>query len=129
VSSYQAQRLAERPEVVSVHLETLLERNDISPTELQKAEKKSLQDMIIGDAVQQTNPEYVNADKAWAKGFQGQGYAVAILDDGINAQHEMFTGKIIAQACFSNAWGSISMFHTRRHLRAWFARRRTCGWK
>ncbi|MSO97972.1 MAG: hypothetical protein EXR11_07110 [Rhodospirillaceae bacterium] len=44
------------------------------------------------------------ATQAWAKGYRGQGYAIAILDNGIVANHEMFkNNKIIAEACFSGS--------------------------
>ncbi|MBL8643316.1 MAG: S8 family serine peptidase, partial [Rhodospirillaceae bacterium] len=45
----------------------------------------------------------VNAEKAWAHGYRGQGQAIVIIDNGINAGHAMFRGKIAAEACFSNA--------------------------
>ena len=51
------------------------------------------------------------ATQVWAKGFRGQGYAIAILDNGIVAKHEMFKGdKILTEACFSgNATGAQSL--------------------
>ncbi|MDX1992718.1 MAG: S8 family serine peptidase [bacterium] len=44
---------------------------------------------------------------AWQQGFDGSGWAVAVLDDGISSSHSMFTGKIIAaaEACFSGGQG------------------------
>ncbi len=44
----------------------------------------------------------VGADKVWAKGYTGSGWYVAILDTGIRSGHEMFTGKTLVEACFSN---------------------------
>jgi subtilisin family serine protease len=44
---------------------------------------------------------YINADDAWARGFTGQGTSIAILDDGIDRNHDMFAGKIVAEACYS----------------------------
>jgi len=41
------------------------------------------------------------ASKAWAEGFDGTGWYVAILDTGIRASHNFFAGKNIVQACFS----------------------------
>ena len=105
LSNTQAQKLAERPDVVNVHLEEFFERKEMSASELLRFEKSTLEAPITDDAKPQLNPEYVNADKAWAKGFQGQGFSVAFLDDGINAQPEMFQGKIRGEACFSNANG------------------------
>ncbi|MBL8628718.1 MAG: S8 family serine peptidase, partial [Rhodospirillaceae bacterium] len=44
---------------------------------------------------------YINADKAWARGYTGQGQAIAVLDEGLDRNHEMFVGKIVAEACYS----------------------------
>ncbi|OQW91410.1 MAG: hypothetical protein BWK78_04725 [Thiotrichaceae bacterium IS1] len=43
----------------------------------------------------------VGADKAWAKGYSGSGYAVAVLDSGVDKSHPMLSGKVIAEACYS----------------------------
>lgn len=43
----------------------------------------------------------IGADEAWAQGFTGAGWFVAVLDTGIRNTHEFFTGKTIVEACFS----------------------------
>jgi len=43
----------------------------------------------------------VEADQAWAAGFDGTGWAVAILDTGVDGTHPMLTGKVISESCFS----------------------------
>ncbi len=43
----------------------------------------------------------IGADKAWAMGFTGSGWYVAILDTGIRRTHKFFQGKTIVEACFS----------------------------
>ena len=43
----------------------------------------------------------IGADVAWAQGFTGAGWFVAVLDTGIRNTHEFFTGKTIVEACFS----------------------------
>ncbi|MEQ8508933.1 MAG: S8 family serine peptidase [Rhodospirillaceae bacterium] len=53
-----------------------------------------------------TSVTYINADQLWAQGITGSGQAIAILDDGIDANHDMFAGKIIAEACFSDTFDS-----------------------
>jgi subtilisin family serine protease len=45
--------------------------------------------------------EIVEATSAWQTGLDGNGWYVAVLDTGIRASHEAFTGKDIRQACFS----------------------------
>ncbi len=47
----------------------------------------------------------VGMTNAYALGATGQGYAVAVLDTGTQSDHEFLSGKVIAEACFSNAGG------------------------
>ena len=47
---------------------------------------------------------HIDADIAHQTGFDGTGQTVAILDDGIDADHEFFGGRVLAEACFSNAF-------------------------
>ena len=47
--------------------------------------------------------DVVNAPEAWARGWTGQGTTIAILDTGIDADHSEFTGRILAQECFTSA--------------------------
>ncbi|HEV1999976.1 MAG TPA: S8 family serine peptidase, partial [Xanthobacteraceae bacterium] len=42
---------------------------------------------------------------AYGLGATGQGQAVAILDTGVQSNHEFLTGKVVSEACFSNAGG------------------------
>lgn len=44
----------------------------------------------------------VGATNAWAQGFDGSGWYVAILDTGIRDTHNAFAGKDIVQACFAS---------------------------
>jgi subtilisin family serine protease len=48
-----------------------------------------------------TNADNVGAETAWAKGYTGAGWYVAILDSGVLTSHELFAGKNIVEACFS----------------------------
>ncbi|MCH7885375.1 MAG: S8 family serine peptidase, partial [Planctomycetes bacterium] len=49
----------------------------------------------------------IGADEAWDMGFDGDGFLVAILDTGLLASHEMFSGKTIVQACFAGSESGI----------------------
>lgn len=44
------------------------------------------------------------ADRAWAQGYDGTGWAVAVLDTGVAAAHPAFADKVAAEACFSGAY-------------------------
>jgi subtilisin family serine protease len=44
----------------------------------------------------------INAPTPWSRGYRGQGTAIAVVDTGLNGKHEMFRGKVAAEACFSN---------------------------
>ena len=46
--------------------------------------------------------------KAHALGLTGAGTTVAIIDTGINASHEQFSGRIVAQACYGTNSGSTT---------------------
>ncbi len=52
----------------------------------------------------------IGADKAWTSGFTGTGWAVAILDSGVDATHDMLSGKVVEEACYSTNYsqGQIS---------------------
>ena len=42
---------------------------------------------------------------AYTLNATGAGQAVAVLDTGVKSNHEFLTGKVVAEACFSNAGG------------------------
>jgi subtilisin family serine protease len=43
---------------------------------------------------------------AWAAGYDGTGYAVAVIDTGINVAHPMLAGKAVGAACFGADYGT-----------------------
>lgn len=43
---------------------------------------------------------------AWARGFTGAGQTIAILDTGVDRNHPFLAGKVVAEACYSNAGGA-----------------------
>lgn len=43
----------------------------------------------------------IRANRLWAQGITGRGWAVAVLDTGVQLDHPAFKGKIISEACYS----------------------------
>jgi subtilisin family serine protease len=58
------------------------------------------EDSLVAPSLAQSVP-LVEADQAWAAGFDGTGWAVAILDTGVDKTHSFLTGKVVEEACFS----------------------------
>ena len=44
----------------------------------------------------------VEADYAWSTGLDGNGFAIAILDTGVDTDHEFLAGTVIDEACFAS---------------------------
>jgi len=44
----------------------------------------------------------------WQSGYTGKGFAVAVLDTGIDSSHPFFGGRVVAEACFSGGNGMKS---------------------
>ncbi|QYC44647.1 Alkaline protease precursor [Nonomuraea coxensis DSM 45129] len=70
--------LAADPRVASIHRDRTYTPADVGP-----------------------NLKLIGADQAHAKGLTGTGQAVAVLDTGIDRDHPWFSGRIVAEACFS----------------------------
>ena len=43
----------------------------------------------------------ISAPAAWSSGFSGSGWAVAVLDSGVQKNHSFLTGKVVSEACYS----------------------------
>lgn len=48
----------------------------------------------------------IGANTAWATGYTGSGWTVAVIDTGVDLAHPFFAGRIVSQACYSNAGNS-----------------------
>src|SRR6266545_18676 len=47
----------------------------------------------------------VQAPEAWAAGFDGTGWAVAIIDSGVESSHPFLAGKVVSEACYVTGGG------------------------
>lgn len=78
VNELQLQRLLSDPDVVSIQ-----------------------EDVPVEPALNDST-KIIHANNIWAKGFNGTGQAVAILDTGVATGHPMFAGKLLSEACYSS---------------------------
>jgi subtilisin family serine protease len=69
---------------------------------LSRLEKSKLNQNVPERAQYSSTNDSINAPAVWAKGFTGQNQVIAVLDDGIDKTHSIFSGKIVAEACFSD---------------------------
>ena len=51
----------------------------------------------------------VGAPAAWTSGYSGSGWAVAVLDSGVQKDHSFLTGKVVSEACYSTTSGTNSV--------------------
>lgn len=58
------------------------------------------EDYISEPTLAESGP-VIGAPQAWASGYTGSGWAVAILDTGVESSHSFLTGKVISEACYS----------------------------
>ena len=66
-----------------------------------------LHDEIVRPVLAQSVP-IVQGDQVWAAGYDGSGTTIAVLDTGVDGQHPFFTGRVVAEACFSSTVPGIS---------------------
>jgi hypothetical protein len=45
----------------------------------------------------------ININSAWSKNILGQGVAIAMIDQGVNLQHEYFDGQVVDGFCMYQA--------------------------
>src|SRR6185503_13192386 len=80
---------------------------NVSPSELQALANDPRVARINYDRVLRTNlidsVPLIGMTAAYTQGATGAGQAVAVLDTGVKSDHEFLFGKVVAEACFSNA--------------------------
>jgi subtilisin family serine protease len=60
------------------------------------------EDVADAPALAQSVP-LVGAPEAWSAGYSGLGWAIAVLDTGVDKTHPFLSGKVVSEACYSNA--------------------------
>lgn len=78
----------------------------VTPAELERliadGRVLSIQEDIPAPPVLNEALRIIHAVQAQKAGFDGKGFAVAILDTGVEAKHPMLKGHVKAEACFSS---------------------------
>lgn len=80
---------------MSISLDSLIALE--ADTNVTRISEDRLEELTLNNTV-----PLIGADAAWASGYTGDGWYVAIIDTGIRASHEMFAGKNIIEACFAD---------------------------
>ncbi|TAL01870.1 MAG: hypothetical protein EPO08_09285 [Rhodospirillaceae bacterium] len=99
VNADQLMSLAAMPEVASVHL-VQMERK--LPTPVVASGSVDRQQAVAYSGSLAASVASIDVPNAWAAGYQGQGYTVAVLDGGFNINHPMLSGKNVGDACFAD---------------------------
>ncbi len=99
-------RLAQRGQLTARKYANLpLMAMQVTPEQLQdlqdSPEVESVQPDELEPPTLASSVPLIGADSAWAAGYTGAGWAVAILDTGIDSSHPFLSGKVVAEACFS----------------------------
>jgi subtilisin len=55
-----------------------------------------------------TSVPFIGAPTAWAAGYTGAGWSVAILDSGVDKTHPFLMNKVVSEACYSTTNSSVA---------------------
>jgi len=61
-----------------------------------------LEDSLLRPSLANSVP-LIDADRAHAVGFNGTGFAIAVIDAGVDRTHPFFASRLIEEACFATA--------------------------
>jgi hypothetical protein len=77
--------------VSAAELEALASSADVTSIRVDRLRKPRLSESV----------PLIGAPTAWAAGATGSGWAVAVLDTGVDKTHPFLSGKVVSEACFS----------------------------
>ena len=85
----------------------------VGPTALQELEASGLLvRRVIEDRIHKPvlldSVYLIGADQAWAQGYDGTGFVVAVIDGGVDSTHPFLAGKVVEEACYSTTSGQQS---------------------
>jgi subtilisin family serine protease len=88
--------------VDSKQLLALLESGAVDGVFLNHVERKAQTSALdIEHAQLAASVPSIDVADAWAKGFDGRGTTIAVIDGGFRTSHPMLAGRVITEACFS----------------------------
>jgi len=88
--------------VTKEQLLSLMAAPDVESVFLVRKERKMANAASVLEAKSlATSVASIDAANAWAAGYDGRGYSVAVIDGGFNLNHPMLAGKNIGDACFA----------------------------
>src|SRR2546428_8361962 len=107
-------RLTQYPHrVARRYLTVPLSALELGPAALQELDAaNSLIRRVVEDRIHKQvlidSVPLIGADQAWAQGFDGTGFVVAVLDSGVDSAHPSLAGKVVEEACYSTTSGHQS---------------------
>jgi subtilisin family serine protease len=105
LDSAEQQPISDTPQLIRLYRYTPVAVMQLSASEITNLERDISVREIRIDGLDfptlDTSVSAIGADAVHQSGRTGAGTAIAILDTGVDLQHDMFAGRITASACFS----------------------------
>ena len=89
--------------VVEVHRNNLFQLLSISGLKHIHVDQLSLPS--LDDSI-----PFVGADTVWQMGYSGEGQLVAVIDTGVDRNHQFLSNKVVSEACFSSQSSSYNSY-------------------